>query len=177
MKKTIVIIIAIVLTISFASMVRADYFNSELVKVWNSRKDLQKVFPGDPYNNKKLDSWCQNYGWKEYTSLFNCYPDKAIVEKIIDEKYQYRITELEKKINQLTNRLDDMSLVSFNPVAGPIINTVVQNPEGSWRNCRINSSNSGESFDLIYCDKNPNDSKIYVDGNPTGWSSIKLWIE
>lgn len=181
MKKTKVLVASIsiiILSIITVSTVKANYFDSDLVKVWNSRKDLQKVYPGDPYNNTKLESWCQKYGWKEYDSLFNCYPDKGIVEKIVINLYDDRISQLEAKINELTNKINSLSST---PVASPIVNTVIQNPEGHWRNCRMTNFSGGETFDVLYCDKDSNDSEIYVEDDgvniKTNWHSMSIWVK
>jgi len=103
MKK---IIITIVLFLALAVPASAFYYNNQLVSVWNSRPDLQKAFPGDPSNNAKLETWAKKYGWKETPELFNYYPDKAIVEKIIDNKTNDRMASLEKQITELTAKVN-----------------------------------------------------------------------
>lgn len=181
MKKNIIISTLILVIASLAAIiltannVRADYFDSALVNVWNNRKDLQKAFPGDPYNNPKLDAWCKKYGWKEDVSLSNCSPNAVSTNITIDPKYEERIAALEVKINELNNRINQMSLVSSNPV----VNTVIQNPEGHWRNCRMMDSGA-ETFDFIYCDRDYSDSTIYVEDEGvninTNWSSMSIWV-
>jgi len=101
MKK---LIIAIILFICLAVPASAFYYNNALVNLWSSRPDLQKAFPGDPMNNSKLEDWAKKYGWKESTELFNYYPDKAIVEKIVSEKYDLKLKSLEDRINSLENK-------------------------------------------------------------------------
>jgi hypothetical protein len=91
MKK---IIIAITIFLALAIPVSAFYVDNALIDIWNSRRDLQKAFPGDPANNIKLETWAKKYGWKEDPTLFNYYPDKAVVEKIIDNKTNDRIAAL-----------------------------------------------------------------------------------
>jgi len=102
--KKIIIIIALFLLTATATLA---YFGDPLVNLWNSRKDLQKAFPGDPATNIKLETWAKQYGWKEDTTLFDYYPDKAIVEKIIDNKVDDRIKALENQITNLTEQVSN----------------------------------------------------------------------
>ena len=130
MKK---IIITIVLFLALAVPASAFYYNNQLVSVWNSRPDLQKAFPGDPSNNAKLETWAKKYGWKETPELFNYYPDKAIVEKIIDNKTNDRMASLEKQITELTAKVNLLQ----NSQGGQT--TIIQQTrtEGTWRDCKI----------------------------------------
>jgi len=131
MKK---IIITIILFMGLAIPASAFYFNSELVNIWNSRPDLQKAFPGDPSTNDKLETWAKKYGWKENPELFNYYPDKAIVEKIVDNKTNDRITALEAQVAVLTAKINQTQ-----PGQTTIINQTSQT-EGMWKSCRIYES-------------------------------------
>lgn len=127
MKK---IIIAIIIFLGVATSASAFYADSALVNLWNSRRDLQKAFPGDPANNDKLESWAKKYGWKESPELFNYYPDKAIVEKIVENKTDARIMALEKQVAELTAKLGQVQ---------PNQTTIIQQSvnEGTLRECRI----------------------------------------
>lgn len=138
MKK---IIIAIIIFLGVATTASAFYSDNALVNIWNSRPDLQKVFPGDPTNNSKLETWAKKYGWKETPDLFNYYPDKAIVEKIIDNKTNDRITALETQVANLTARLSQIQ-----PSQTTIIQQTTQT-EGTWKLCRFHI-NGGVSCPL-----------------------------
>ena len=54
MKKTIVTILAILFLTIIVTSAGAIYYDEALTQVWQSRKDLQKAFPGDPNQNQKL---------------------------------------------------------------------------------------------------------------------------
>lgn len=155
---------------------RAGYFDSPLANVWNSRKDLQKAFPGDPLNNSKLEAWCKKYGWKDDVSLFGCYPDKIIIEKIIDAKYNDRITSLENKVNELSNKINQLSSASSINNA-PIVQNITTAQEGEWRDCRVggsyrmaldeNGDGYGE-FESLTCPTSINDKVV------NGVSQVKV---
>jgi len=138
--KKIIITIVIFVSMGLTTAASAFYFDSPLINLWNSRPDLQKAFPGDPTHNNKLESWAKKYGWKESPELFNYYPDKDIVEKLIDNKTNSRITALEKQIVELNNKI--------NQIQPGQTTTIVQTlpaatQEGTWRECRIIDGNNG----------------------------------
>jgi len=146
MKK---IIIAVIIFLGLATSVSAFYFDNSLADLWNKRPDLQKAFPGDPTHNNKLEAWAKKYGWKESPELFNYYPDKDIVEKLIDNKTNSRITALEKQIAELNNKI--------NQIQPGQTTTIVQTlpaatQEGSWRECMINNTNGNIICQLTYED-------------------------
>jgi hypothetical protein len=101
MKKIIITIIAIMAIGTTAS---AFNYDQALIDIWNKRLDIQKVAPGSPYGNMKLLDWAKKYGWKEYPELFNYYPDKDIVNNLIDQRVNARIKALEQQIAQLQTK-------------------------------------------------------------------------
>jgi hypothetical protein len=105
MKKTIITIL-ILLVIAIGAY--AANYDQALIDLWNRRPDLQKAFPGTPYDNKKLEAWAAKYGWQEAPELYNFYPQKQIVEKIIESKTSDRIKTLENQINSLNGRIADL---------------------------------------------------------------------
>ena len=105
MKK---IIVTILILLAGAASAYAASNDQALIDLWNRRPDLQKAFPGSPYSNKKLETWAAKYGWQEAPELFNFYPEKQIVEKIIESKTGDRIRALENQINDLNKRLADL---------------------------------------------------------------------
>jgi hypothetical protein len=153
MKK---IIIAIIIFLGVATSASAFYADSALVNLWNSRKDLQKAFSGDPVNNAKLESWAKKYGWKESPELFNYYPDKAIVEKIVDNKTNDRIAALEKQVAELTIKLGQ--------TAGGQTTIIQQSGiEGILRECRI--SGQPGRWGQITCKPTEEDWPSYDNGS------------
>ena len=98
MKK---ILITILLLLIFATPVIAlDKNKLALVKVWEQRIDLQRVFPNDPYNNPKLEDWARKYGWKENQDLYYYSPYTEIIEKIVDEKIEELRIEFDDKLKE-----------------------------------------------------------------------------
>ena len=163
MKK---IIITIVLFLGLAIPASAFYSDNSLVDLWNSRRDLQKAFPGDPSNNAKLEAWAKKYGWKETPDLCNYYPDKAIVEKIIDNKTNDRIVALEGRIAELTDKINQLSTAGS---SGQLTTIIQQAPiEGAWRNCSINASTLGDDgigLGSVVCEVTKSDWPMFNNGN------------
>jgi acyl-homoserine lactone acylase PvdQ len=153
MKK---IIIAIIIFMSVITPAYAFYSDSALVNLWNSRRDLQKAFPGDPGSNAKLETWAKKYGWKEDPTLFNYYPDKAVVEKIIDNKTNDRIAALEKQVAELTAKLGQTQ-------SGQT--TIIQQTgsEGIIRECRI--SGQPGRWGQVTCKPTDEDWPSYDNGS------------
>ena len=104
-KKTV---ITILILLAIAVGASAANYDQALINLWNRRPDLQKAFPGTPYDNKKLEAWAAKYGWQEAMELYNFYPQKQIVEKIIENKTGDRIKALENQINDLNKRIVDL---------------------------------------------------------------------
>jgi hypothetical protein len=150
MKKFIIVTIVLLGIVTSAS---AFYSDNALVNLWNSRRDLQKAFPGDPATNAKLETWAKKYGWKETPDLYNYYPDKAIVEKIVDNKTNDRITALEAQVADLTARLSQTQGGQTT-----IINQTSQS-DGTWRACTIGGSGK------IFCPVNREEIIKYNGGN------------
>lgn len=147
------IIITIVLFFGLVIPASALYYDNALVNLWNNRRDLQKAFPGDPATNTKLEAWAKKYGWKETPDLFNYYPDKAIVEKIVDSKTNGRITALESKVAELTAKLSQIQGGQTAIITQP------EQTEGTWRNCWINSKGNG-----VICETTSADWPAYDNG-------------
>ena len=104
-KKTV---ITILILLAIAVGASAANYDQALINLWNRRPDLQKAFPDTPYDNKKLEAWAAKYGWQEALELYNFYPQKQIVEKIIENKTGDRIKTLENQINDLNKRIIDL---------------------------------------------------------------------
>jgi len=153
MKK---IIIAIIILLGVATSASAFYTDSALVNLWNQRRDLQKAFPGDPATNSKLEAWAKKYGWKEEPTLFNYYPDKAVVEKIVENKTNDRIAALERQVAELTAKLGQ---------AQPSQTTIIQQSgtEGILRECRI--SGRPGSWGQVTCKPTEEDWPSYDNGS------------
>lgn len=149
MKK---IIITIITLLGVATSASAFYYDSALVKTWNDRPDLQKAFPGNPEGNSKLEEWAKKYGWKESPELYNYYPDKAIVDKLIEVKTNDRIAQLEMQVANLTAKVNSMA------------NSQVVTPQptvsaGKWRDCRITGNK------VVVCETDISDQWAYDNGN------------
>ena len=181
MSLAIIFLFALVLTIHRASA--ADY-SSALVDVWNSRKDLQKAFPGDPSNNSKLEAWCKKYGWKEDASLSSCSSNKAVSNITISPNYEERIAALEAKITELTTQVSQLSTsLSSASLYNPVVSSpIVQ--EGGWRDCvlsgkydsyleSLDNNTSGYSFAKyqLVCPVNINDATV------NGSSKVRVWFK
>lgn len=151
MKK---IIITIVLFLGLAIPASAFYYDNALVNLWNSRRDLQKAFPGDPSHNTKLEAWAKKYGWKETPDLYNYYPDKAIVEKIVEVKTNDRIAALERQVAALTSQISQLQAGQSVPSEQT---TIIQQsePTGVWRECT-----TGER-DEVFCGMTTEEKRIY----------------
>lgn len=132
MKK---VIITIIIFLGLTASASAFYYDNALVNLWNSRKDLQKAFPGDPLNNVKLEKWAKERGWKESPELFNYYPDKQIVEKIIDNKYEARIVALESQIKSLNDQILSYKAQTVQPITQPVVN--------NSRDCYLDANRGG----------------------------------
>lgn len=168
MKK---IIIAIIIFLGVATSASAFYSDNALVSLWNSRRDLQKAFPGDPTNNAKLETWAKKYGWKETPDLYNYYPDKAIVEKIVEVKTNERIAALENQVAALTakvNQLQGNQLWN----TGAIISQQTAT-DGKWRNCLMNVGRYGQ-FLGINCELIEEDAPLI---NSQGKYEIKFYTK
>jgi len=151
MKK---IIITIILLAALALPASAFFYSDSLVSVWNSRPDLQKAFPGDPSNNAKLETWAKKYGWKESPELFNYYPDKAVVEKIIDNKVDDRIKALENQIANLTVQISNCKGVT------QIIGSSETNEQHESRQCFMVGMTGN-----VRCNLTADDYKTYDANN------------
>jgi hypothetical protein len=147
MKK---IIITFVLFIGLTIPASAFYYDNALVNLWNSRRDLQKAFPGNPETNVKLETWAKKYGWKESPELYNYYPDKAVVEKIVDVKTNDRIVALENKVSELMTKLNQIQ----NGQETIIKQTEI---EENWRECWISSKG-------VSCETTDADWPVYNNG-------------
>lgn len=159
MKKIIIITIILFGLMGSAS---AFYSDNALTNIWNARPDLQKAFPGDPENNKKLEDWAKKYGWKENSELYNYYPDKAIVDKLIEVKTNDRITSLEKQIMTLTATINQLQNSSGQPVV------IIQQPDGIFRNCWINANginDDGVGRGTVVCEVTSADWPKFDNGN------------
>jgi hypothetical protein len=99
---------ALVLWFSGVISISAFNYDQALVDLWNKRPDLQKAFPGSPIGNTNLEKWASKYGWKENANLFSFYPDKKIVENIIDSRVADRIKSLESQIVALNKRVSNL---------------------------------------------------------------------
>jgi hypothetical protein len=152
MKK---LIITIVLSLCVAIPASAFYYDNALANLWNSRKDLQKAFPGDPTTNTKLEAWAKKYGWKETPDLYNYYPDKAIVERIIDNKTNDRITALENQIAELTAKINQLQPSQTT--------TIIQPAEGTWRNCVLHGGLNQKDNNAITCEITDSDQATYYN--------------
>lgn len=109
MKK---IIIATILLILFTlTPVIATNYNQKLIDLWYSRKDLQKAFPSNPYNNSSLEKWAKERGWQENSSLYEFYPYKEVVENICNDQNN----DLKSQIESLNKRLvaDELKLMQI----------------------------------------------------------------
>ncbi len=153
MKK---IIITIIIFLGLTTGVSAFYSDNALVNLWNSRRDLQKAFPGNPENNIKLETWAKKYGWKETTDLYAYYPDKAIVEKIVEVKTNDRIAALERQINYLIEKVNQLQ-GNQNWQTGEIISQQTAT-DGKWRNCWMGNAIYGK-YVSVTCELTADDAK------------------
>jgi len=149
------IIITIALFMGLAIPASAFYCDNALVNLWNSRRDLQKTFPGDPTNNAKLETWAKKYGWKETPDLYNYYPDKAIVEKIVEVKTNDRITALERQVAALTSQISQLQAGQSVQPGQTVTITQPAEPTGIWRECTTADKGS------LYCGMTLEEKKIY----------------
>jgi hypothetical protein len=150
MKKIIVITIIL---FGLAGSASAFYSDNTLTNIWKARPDLQKVFPGDPANNEKLESWAKKYGWKESPELYNYYPDKAIVDKLIEVKTSDRISQLEAQVESLTVKINSMANSQTIIAQQPTVSG------GKWRKCRITGNR------VVVCEIDASDWGSYDNGN------------
>lgn len=145
----------IIIGLSATTTLAFNYDNS-LVNLWNSRKDLQKAFPGNPETNTKLEAWAKKYGWKETTDLYYYYPDKAIVERIVDNKTNDRIFELEQQVANLTAQLSQTQSNKINQVFQPTINKS-EVISGKWRDCWLANG-------IVHCTTDDSDWPSFNNG-------------
>lgn len=112
MKK---IILTILILLAIGITVHAGNYDQALIDTWNRRTDLQKAFPGGPYDNAQLEKWAARIGWKENPALYNFYPDKKIIENIVDDKTGVRLQTLENQIKDLTDRIANLEWKQIQP--------------------------------------------------------------
>ena len=158
MKKIIVTVL--ILLVGAASAYAASN-DQALIDLWNRRTDLQKAFPGSPYGNTRLEKWAIQYGWQEAPELFNFYPEKQIVEKIIESKTGDHIRALENQINDLNKRLADLDW--------KLTQTKVQTA-GQWQRYCI----STELDAKINIPKRMNDGEFCGNNVGKSWDTIYL---
>jgi len=155
MKKILMVAVVLLLTATAAS---ASFFDNSLATVWESRKDLQKAFPGDPNNNSKLETWAKRYGWQEDARLFSYYPYKTIIEKIVENKYETRINNLEQQLAQLTARVNQLPTTG-NTEYIYVPQPTTSNSSGNLRKCWIHGLPNGEVECEVLRDSDYNDGE------------------
>ena len=128
MKRFILILIALMAIGSTAS---AFNYDQALINLWNRRPDLQKAFPGALSNSDKLIEWAEKYGWKETPDLFNYYPDKEIIDRIVDQRVEARIKMMEAQITKLQNKAPEVKTIQTER----IIEQVPATLPGRWVKC------------------------------------------
>jgi hypothetical protein len=129
MKKIIIVIIAI---LAIGSTAKAFNYDQKLIDTWNRRPDLQKAFPNAMENIDKLIGWAENYGWKEDANLYEYYPEREIVQKIVDDRMSGKIRELETRIKTLEGRQPAVNTIER---VVEKTETVAAEPVGEWRLC------------------------------------------
>jgi len=129
MKKIIITIITI---LAIGSTASAFNYDQKLIDVWNKRPDLQKAFPNATENIDKLIGWAENYGWKENSDLYEYYPEREIVQKIVDDRTSKRIADLENRIKTLESRQPASNTIER---VVERVETVAAEPAGEWRLC------------------------------------------
>ena len=133
MKK---ILITIAILMAIGATASAINYNQILIDIYNRRPDLQKAFPGSPYGNTKLEDWAKKYGWKENTDLYEYYPEKEIVQKIVDIQTSAKIKNLENKIKELESRQPTSTTNTIEKIIERVeVPAVPTEPTGKWRIC------------------------------------------
>jgi polyhydroxyalkanoate synthesis regulator phasin len=162
MKKIIITIIAI---LAIGSTASAFNYDQKLIDIWNKRPDLQKAFPNATENIDKLIEWAEKYGWQENSNLYEYYPEKEIVQRIVDDRMAGKIKELEARIKALEGRQPAVNTIER---VVEKTETVVTEPAGEWRICcgfKTGNFNCGDSVQEKGCDisKYPDGSyKFYL---------------
>lgn len=129
MKKIIIVIIAI---LAIGSTAKAFNYDQKLIDTWNHRSDLQKAFPEAMENIDKLIGWAEKYGWQEDANLYEYYPEREIVQRIVDDRTAGKIKELEAKIKMLEDRQPTINTIER---VVEKTETVAAEPAGEWRLC------------------------------------------
>jgi len=140
MKK---VIITILIFLAIGTSAGAVYYDEALTQVWQSRKDLQKAFPGDPNQNQKFIDWAKKYGWKEDARLIAYSPFYDIFSSIIKSE----VSTLNNRIETLQNQINELKIQPTQQVQStPVYNTTTQVIEkvdleqyGQWQKVCINN--------------------------------------
>jgi hypothetical protein len=150
MKKIILSTIIIFLAGTIA--VKAFNYDQKLIDTWNRRPDLQKAFPEAMENIDKLIGWAEKYGWKEDANLYEYYPEREIVQRIVDDRTAGKIRELETRIWALEGRQPTVNTIER---VVEKTETVAAEPAGEWRLCcgmATGNFNCGDSVQEKGCD-------------------------
>ena len=153
MKK---IIIVFILMFCLLTSANAFYVDSDLIKVWNKRIDLQKAFPDK--NSTELVEWAKKYGWEEDDSLIKYSPTYNAINSLSDEKSKLQSAKIETQnemIANLTKRIDFLEKNIF-PSGVPLIQKV-DNTE--WIKCC--NGKCGRRKENYNCDKEGIGSYVY----------------
>lgn len=165
--KKIIITVAILMAIG-ATASAYSWDSQSLADLWNRRADLQKAFPGSPYNNSKLEAWAKKYGWKENPdTLYNYYPDKTVIDKLTEQKYEARIDMLESQVAELQKRMAAMPAGQATVILPPLQASPIQQTAQKTKKCFISPSTGV----IGKCDDNIQNPQGF------GWEEVNFLIK